>query len=92
MSIPPETDRSIEPTVPELSAASLARAVVDEPSVDEHGAVVRRIVVEDDGIGFEQQYADQIVTPFQRMHGSNEYEGQPIHPVPAVPHNGERLR
>lgn len=54
------------------------RVWAHEPSVDEHGLTVWRIVVEDDGIGFEQQYAEQIFTPFQRLHGRNEYEGSGV--------------
>lgn len=31
--------------------------------------------IEDNGIGFEQKYADRIFTVFQRLHGRSEYEG-----------------
>lgn len=34
-----------------------------------------QLIVEDNGIGFEQKYADRIFTPFQRLHGRNEFEG-----------------
>jgi signal transduction histidine kinase len=34
-----------------------------------------RLVVEDDGIGFDEKYLDRIFTVFQRLHGRNEYEG-----------------
>lgn len=36
------------------------------------------IVVSDNGIGFEQQYADQIFTIFERLHGRSEYKGTGI--------------
>lgn len=32
-----------------------------------------RIVVEDEGIGFEQKYAERIFAPFQRLHGRHSY-------------------
>ncbi|MCM5678611.1 PAS domain S-box protein [Schlegelella sp. S2-27] len=34
--------------------------------------------VEDEGIGFEQQYAERIFMPFQRLHGRDRYEGTGI--------------
>ena len=34
-----------------------------------------QIVVEDNGIGFEMQFAGRLFRPFQRLHGREEYEG-----------------
>ncbi len=36
------------------------------------------ITVEDNGIGFEEQYLDKILKPFQRLHSWSEYEGSGI--------------
>lgn len=33
------------------------------------------IVVEDQGVGFDQKFADRIFQPFQRLHTRDEYEG-----------------
>lgn len=34
-----------------------------------------RLIVKDNGIGFDEKYLDRIFTPFQRLHGRLEYEG-----------------
>lgn len=36
---------------------------------------VFNIAIEDNGIGFDQKYAERIFTVFQRLHGRSEYEG-----------------
>jgi len=37
-----------------------------------------KITVRDNGIGFEQQHADRIFAPFQRLHGRSEFGGSGI--------------
>ncbi len=37
-----------------------------------------RIMISDNGIGFEQRYADQVFGIFQRLHGHEEYRGTGI--------------
>jgi light-regulated signal transduction histidine kinase (bacteriophytochrome) len=37
-----------------------------------------RIFIEDNGIGFEQQYSEQIFGMFKRLHDKNKYEGTGI--------------
>ena len=38
----------------------------------------QEITIEDNGIGFPQNKADDIFAPFQRLHGQGKYEGSGI--------------
>jgi PAS domain S-box-containing protein len=49
-----------------------------EQFTDEYGEEMSRIRVIDNGIGFDEKYADRIFNIFQRLHGRNEYEGTGI--------------
>ncbi|MFZ2447133.1 MAG: ATP-binding protein [Syntrophobacteraceae bacterium] len=40
-----------------------------------HDGKTCRIIVEDNGIGFDEKYLDRIFAPFQRLHGKGKYEG-----------------
>jgi light-regulated signal transduction histidine kinase (bacteriophytochrome) len=46
-----------------------------EAALDGTSGQVCQIVVEDNGIGFEEKYLDRIFEPFERLHGRNDYEG-----------------
>ena len=50
----------------------------DQPRIRVYGEMsdkVCTLYVEDNGIGFDEEYLDRIFRPFQRLHGRNEYEG-----------------
>jgi PAS domain S-box-containing protein len=51
------------------------------PRVEIRGAAMNgraEITVSDNGIGFEEKYADRIFTMFERLHGRGQYEGTGI--------------
>lgn len=50
----------------------------EKPVVKVYGKIedrTYRIFVEDNGIGFDEEYLNRIFRPFQRLHGRSEYEG-----------------
>jgi len=42
------------------------------------GAEQCQVIVEDNGIGFEEKFAERIFRPFERLHGRGKYEGTGI--------------
>ena len=47
----------------------------NEKTDELNGGSYYRILVEDNGIGFDQKYSEQIFGMFKRLHNSSEYEG-----------------
>ena len=63
-----------------LPHVTIAATIDSPPPAAPAGANVRRarITIADNGIGFDEQYREQIFEPFQRLHGPDEYQGTGI--------------
>ncbi|RYX81605.1 PAS domain S-box protein [bacterium] len=46
--------------------------------LDKEGEVWIQIMVKDNGIGFDQKFADRIFSPFERLHNKSQYSGTGI--------------
>ena len=44
-------------------------------SVNDQKGKTCELLIEDNGIGFDMSFSDEIFLPFERLHGQNEYEG-----------------
>lgn len=51
---------------------------IDEAGKSHHEGGMLHLGCQDNGIGFEQQYAEQIFEAFKRLHGRGEYSGSGI--------------
>ena len=50
----------------------------DEEKLPKNKDKFYKITIEDNGIGFDQEYADKIFILFNRLHNKNEYSGTGI--------------
>ncbi len=66
------------PPVIQISAHPALRDEINSPDAARDETTYWKIIFSDNGIGFEQQYADRIFELFQRLHSRFEYEGTGI--------------
>jgi len=68
--------KDVDPVIKIYSEISVTDGETGQPAPDQYKYC--RIYVEDNGIGFDQKYAEQIFDMFTRLHISGEFEGTGI--------------
>lgn len=68
--------KDVDPVIKIYSEISAADSEASQPAPEQYKYC--RIYVEDNGIGFDQKYAEQIFDMFTRLHISGEFEGTGI--------------
>lgn len=69
---------SKEDTAPIIKINSSIISANDEEFLPQNNNKYYKITIEDNGIGFEQEYAKKIFILFNRLHNKNEYDGTGI--------------
>jgi signal transduction histidine kinase len=67
--------RDGEPQVVKIYSQQIVAPEENQPTEGSPVAELCQIIVEDNGIGFDEKYLDRIFNVFQRLHGRSEYEG-----------------
>ncbi|NEQ23946.1 MAG: histidine kinase, partial [Microcoleus sp. SIO2G3] len=67
--------REGEPQVLKIYSQQVVAPEENQPTEGSSVAELCQIIVEDNGIGFDEKYLDRIFNVFQRLHGRSEYEG-----------------